>query len=588
MLRSKKHTDNTCGRRLNIISYFFFIFCFIFIFKLFLIQVQGHEKYRAMANDQYWNLQEIPSRRGDILTSDGHLIATTRGKFLMFGEPHLVENPQQTAKQIYDALKEVDVREEDISLEKLTEVLSKELRWVVLQRDLNVIQKDKISSMGIKGIGFDEEPVRYYPENTLASHILGFVASDENGDRIGYFGIEGMFNEDLKGRPGRIVQETDALGEPILVGSYKRIDPSNGRDIVLTINRSVQYILEKRLKEGVEKYGATSGTAIVMDPATGEVIAMANFPTYNPSIILDETAESTSSTMSVDRKSFEKRNLAVAQTYEPGSVLKALTVATAVDLGKVTQGSTFIDNGPVEYSGYFIDNWDKKHHGQQTVVELLQKSNNIGAAWVGHLTGAKDLSTYFKNFGLGSKTQIELEGEDTGIIRDYNEWTDIDLATVSFGQGISATPLQVLNSFNVLANGGNLMQPKIISEIRDGDKIIEIPSRKIRSVIKKDTAEKMSDMLIKSVDGGESKYFNIKNYKIAGKTGTAQIPLNGKYDPTKTNATFVGYLATSRKFSMLVKVEKPTSSFYAAETAVPLWMTIAEDLVKYYGIPTDL
>lgn len=180
-----------------------------------------------------------------------------------------------------------------------------------------------------------------------------------------------------------------------------------------------------------------------------------------------------------------------------------------------------------------------------------------------------------------------MEGEDTGVIHPYDSWTDIDLATASFGQGISATPLQVVNAFNVFANGGELMYPRIVTKVIDHGTAIDIPSKSVRRVISSNTAQTMNSLLTSAVAGGESKYFNIKNYHIAGKTGTAQIPVNGKYDPEKTNATFVGYLSGSKKFTMIVKLEEPESSIYAAETAVPLWMSITDDLVKYYGIPPD-
>ena len=352
--------------------------------------------------------------------------------------------------------------------------------WVALEHNITPFEKEYIEKLNIEGIGFAEEPVRYYPEETLAAHVLGFVASDEFGEKQGYFGIEGRLNEEIKGKPGKILQEQDAEGSPILLGDYKKTDPVEGRDVVLTLNRTIQYLVEKKLKEGVEKYDAVSGTVIVMDPYTGEVLAMANYPTYLPSDFLsvEEDLEN-----SPHRQNIEKKNSGISDTYEPGSVIKALTVSSAVDLGKVQPETTFVDEGPVRYSDYTIDNWDGKHYGVQTIIELLQKSNNIGAAWVGHQVGVNNLSNYFKDFGLGARTGIELEGEDTGVIRDTSVWTDIDLATAAFGQGISATALQVLNAFNAIANGGELMQPKIIEKIVDNDKEIKIPTTKIRQVI---------------------------------------------------------------------------------------------------------
>jgi cell division protein FtsI/penicillin-binding protein 2 len=268
--------------------------------------------------------------------------------------------------------------------------------------------------------------------------------------------------------------------------------------------------------------------------------------------------------------------------------MKGMTISAAIDLKKITPQTTFEDNGPVQYSDYVIDNWNNQHWGKQNIIQLLQKSNNIGAAWVGHLIGSKDLYRYFENFGIGSREGIDLEGEDSGSLRDYKTWTDIDLANISFGQGVSATPLQVLNAFNVIANGGMLVQPKIISKIIDENKTIDMPLKKVRRVISKDSSNTMIDLLEQAVSGGESKYYNLKNYRISGKTGTAQIPVNGKYSPDKTNTTFVGFPANSKKFSMIVRLDKPTTSVYASETASPLWMQITNDLVKYYGIAPDL
>ncbi|HXK52709.1 MAG TPA: penicillin-binding protein 2 [bacterium] len=566
----------------------------VLIVRLFFIQVLGHEKYKALAQDQYWNLQEIPAKRGDILSSDSYKLATTQVSFLLYAQPKVLLNINDAAQRLSETLTSFVVFEDERSrLEykektyaKIYDSLNLDLYWVRLASGLDPDQKAAIESLGITGIGFEEQPARYYPEGSLASHVLGFVASNEEGNPQGYFGIEGALNGDLQGRPGRIVEERDALGNPILVGGYKRIDSIDGRDISLSINRAVQYMVESRLKEGVETYGAISGSVIVMDPFTGDVIAMANYPTYDPTDFSD-FGMSEEENLEGGKKKIERTNLAISQTYEPGSVIKSLTVSAGIDLGKIVPESTFVDAGPVVYSDYTINNWDGRHHGVQTIVQLLQKSNNIGAAWVGHLVGASSIVEYFRNFGLGNVTGIELEGEDTGLIKDADTLTNIDLATMSFGQGMSATPLQVLNAFNSIVNGGNLMRPRIVQKIIESDRVIDIPAQVLRRVISKEASATMTGMLTQAVSGGESRYFNLKGYDIAGKTGTAQIPVNGKYDPSKTNATFIGYLPTSKKFTMLVKLQEPSSSTYASETAVPLWMQIANDLVNYYGIAPD-
>jgi cell division protein FtsI/penicillin-binding protein 2 len=580
------------------------------IFRLFQIQILDHKKYRARAEGQYLDQSDIPAKRGNIYSADGYLLAGARSNYLLFAEPKKIEDPEKTASDLAKLLSDIrfgdgyeagsdldsDIEEENSKTKFPTKKetyekyfndfknsISKDLFWVPVIRDITPEEKKLIEDSKIPNLGFEEYPARYYPEGSLASHVLGFVASDEKGEKIGYFGIEGKLNEELKGKSGRIIEDTDAVGNPILMGKYKEIPPVQGRDVILTINRSVQYIVEKKLKEDVEKYGAISGTVIIMNPFTGDIIAMANYPTYDPADF-NEKEEVDPNT---GRKNLVRKNSAIADTYEPGSVMKPMTVSAAIDLGIVNPLTTFVDSGPVKYSDYVIDNWDGGHHGVQTVTELLQKSNNIGAAWVGHQVGAEKLYEYFYDFGIGSKTGVDLEGEDTGILRNSKDWTDIDTANISFGQGMSATTLQVLNAFNVIANGGNLVQPKIISKIIDEKGEHEIPTKIVKRVISKKTADTMVDLLEKAAEGGEAKYFTLKDYRISGKTGTAQIPEGGGYSPNKTNATFVGFLTSNKTLSMIVKFDQPKTSVYAAETSAPTWMSLISELVKFYGIPPD-
>lgn len=565
----------------------------LLVLRLFQIQVLDHNKYVALAQEQYQTSMEVPAKRGEIMTSDGYVLAGTRNHYLMFGEPKKVKDPYQVANDLADIFTESrfpsDGSEEEKSIlkkkyfDEIYNVLAMDLIWVSLEKDVTPVEREKILTRNIEGIGFEEFPVRYYPEGNLASHVLGFVASNEKGEKTGYFGIEGSLNDDLKGKPGKLTEETDAVGIPILMGSYKKIDPSEGRNVVLTINRAIQYIAEKKIKEGVERYDAVSGSVIIMNPFTGDVLAMANYPTYSPS---DFSVTDTQST-DVRRKSVERKNLAISEIYEPGSVMKPFTISTAIDLKLITPDSTFNDAGPVWYSGHKIDTWDGKHYGVQTIVQLLQKSNNIGAAWVGHQIGRDGLYEYLVDYGIGSKTNIDLEGEEAGILRDGKDWTDIDTANISFGQGVSTTPLQVLNGFNAIINGGYLLQPRIILKMVDGSGEINIPVKSVRRVISKETSDTVIPMLEKAVEGGESKFFNLKDYKIAGKTGTAQIPEGGAYSPDKTNATFIGFMSGSKAFSMIIKLEEPKTSVYAAETAVPLWMETAKELTKFFGLPPD-
>lgn len=595
---TRKKKNLLLNWRTNLVIAFFVLAFVLLIVRLFYIQILDHEKYVAMAQEQYSSSQDIPAKRGEIFTSDGHVLAGTQNHFFMYGEPKLVKDPYQTASDLADILTEIrfdskkakegeaeTAKKEMFSkfFDEIYNELSLDMMWVPLQKDVTPEEKEKIEEKGVIGIGFDEFPVRYYPEGTLTSHVLGFVASDEKGERTGYYGIEGSLNDELKGKPGKMIEETDAMGIPILMGSYKKVDPSEGRNVVLTINRAVQYLIEKKIKEGVEEYDAVSGSIIVMNPFTGDIIAMANYPTYSP---LDFSAEDYEKEDS-RRKTIERKNLAISEIYEPGSVMKPFTISTAIEIKLITPETTFNDNGPVWYSGYKVDTWDGRHYGVQNIIQLLQKSNNVGAAWVGEQIGKDALYKYLTDFGMGSKTGIDLEGEEAGILPKSEDWSDISLANISFGQGISATPLQVLNGFNAIINGGYLLQPRILLKIVDKNGESEIPVKNIRRVISKETSDTMISLLEKAVEGGESSYFNLKDYKIAGKTGTAQIPEGGKYASNRTNATFIGYMAGSKAFSMIVKLEEPKKSIYAAETAVPLWMDIAKELAKLYGLPPD-
>ena len=577
--------NNYHDSRLGVLQVGSYLLCLVVLVKLFYIQVIQNKKYSVLASQQHWDSRIILPKRGDILSSDGFPLATSKPSFILFSENQKIEDPVQASSDLATILYEEST---DQTLEEfeqsLKEGLSKDLSWVPLQKKVSEDTKREIEALEIDGLGFEEEPVRFYPEGSLASHVLGYVAGSERNFEQGYFGIEGFFDGDLRGKPGRILEERGATGDVILAGGYKKVPSQDGRGLVLTLNREVEYMAELKLKEAVEKFEAKSASVVIMNPENGDIIAMASYPTFDPSSSDSEISESTES------QKIQKKNVAIAEVYEPGSVLKPLTVSAALDLNLVTPDSTFDDDGPKVYSGHRIDNWDGKHLGIQTITQLLEKSNNIGAAYVGMKVGTERLYDYFRKFGLSELSGVALEGENTGSLRDPSEWRDIDLATAAFGQGVSVSQLQLATAFSVFDNGGFLVKPRIVSEIVDGTRSIELPAVRKRQVLATDTARIISLMLVSAVDKGEAKFFNIKGYSVAGKTGTAQIPVDGRYDPDKTNATFAGFLPNApldKKFVMVVRVEEPESSIYAAETAVPLWMNILRELVVLYKIPPD-
>ena len=582
--------------RLRHLQIFFAFLSSILIVKLFSLQLLQNRFYKIQADRQHFNEKAIPASRGRIFSADNFPLVVNRIAYLLFAEVLKVTDKSATAKVISDVLFDggsYSPEEKSKGLGNLKKEFESSLKlllerqnavWIPLFRKLPEEKKKRIELLGLPGIGFQEEPVRYYPEGSLASFVLGFLGSSQTGENRGYYGIEGFYDGDLRGKNGRMVEEKSASGIPILTTDYKEIKATDGRDLILSLNRSIQFLVEKKLKDGVERYRAKSGTVIVMDPFTGAIMSMASYPDFEPG---DWEKFAKNYDEEVDDRNLIFRNPAISETYEPGSVTKSLTISAGIDTGVITPQTEFEDQGTIVASGNVVDNWDRKHHGKQTVIQLLQKSNNIGAAFVGKKLGVEGLRGYFVRFGLGDRLGIDLAGEDTGVLKNLSQWREIDLVTASFGQGISVTPLQLTAAFSAIANGGVLYKPYVVSEIRDKEGVVSFKPVRVTQVLENEKAKIMVDLLTAAAEGGEGKFFVLKKYRVAGKTGTAQIPLGGRYDPEKTNATFAGFLPNSTKFVMLVKLKEPTTSIYAAETAVPLWMDIARDLVSFFGIPPD-
>jgi cell division protein FtsI/penicillin-binding protein 2 len=584
--------------RLRVVLLLFFFGFLAVMGRLFSIQVLNHEKYQILAEKQRTGFQTIPARRGKIYASGGVLV-TNEDAFLLFADPSQVEEGKKVAKKItplllsdkrffsYNPLSGELVRLarkeglEKVVAGKIEEILDdKERYWVTLAHRVPRKVKEKIEALGIEGLGFEEEPRRLYPERSLAANLLGFVASGETGEDQGYFGLEGFYNGDLKGVPGDLAQEYSASGEPILMGDYSLYHPQDGSDLHLTIDRNIQGILEKKIKNGVQRYGAKAGSFVVLEPQTGRVLAMGNYPTFNPGNF---------NPLELDgRPKKEQRNMTISATYEPGSVMKSILMAAAIDTGAVKPSTTFIDDGPVRVGGYTIDTWDGRHYGKQTMIQLLQKSNNVGAAKLALDLGRDVLRAYFLKFGFGEITGVDLEGEEKGMIKPRSEWREVDLATAGFGQGVAVTPLQMANAVAVIANGGMLMEPYVVEAIvSPSGEMVEYEPEPVGRAISAKASEKMAKMLLAATEGGEARAFISSEYRIAGKTGTAQIPTKGGYDPHKTNVTFVGFLPKDRSFVMLLRLERPTTSTYSADTVVPLWVEAMEAIAPLFGVKPD-
>ena len=566
--------------------------------RLFYWQVINYNQFAEAAESQYTSTLEIGSQRGKIFSSDGEILASNETSYLVFATLSDLRKKFQESSMLevevkkaieelspilldekllkYPEPEKISTAEKEQIIKsiknKLSESFNKtKLVWVPLAYKISEKTKNKIEKLNLGYIGFEKQAIRFYPEDFLAPHILGFVGENEAGVETGYLGLEGYYNDELKGKPGKLIQELDAQGRPILVGEAQEFAPQNGRDLVLTLDRSVQYIVEKHLEEGVKRYGANSGSIVVLSPKTGGVLAMANYPDYKPS-----KWEHFSET--------RRRNLSIADVYEPGSTFKVITMAAALN-EKVVEPSTICPcKGPLKIGVYEIRTWNNEYHSNSTMTQVLQHSDNVGAAFASQKLGVDKFLKYIRDFGIGRSTDIDLQGEEYGLVKEA--WYPIDLATGAFGQGLSTTALQMTAAVGAIANDGILMKPYIVQKIIGEERSVEIQPKSVRQVINKETATILKEMMIAAVEGGEARRIIPKGYRIAGKTGTAQIPIAGHYDPRKTVASFVGFgPVEDPKFVMLVKFNQPSTSPYGSETAAPLFFEITKDLFAYWGVP---
>jgi len=408
----------------------------------------------------------------------------------------------------------------------------------------------------------------------MAAHLLGFVGSDVNGADVGYFGLEGYYDRQLRGIDGSMRLEKDAHGAPILIGSEERLPPEDGRTLTLHIDKVAQQLVERRLKEGITRYGAKEGSVVVMEPETGGIIAMASFPNYDPR----------------NYSQFDKslyKNPIVGSSYEPGSTFKALIMAAAINEKLITPDTIMDESGPVQIGPYVIRTWNNEYNGKISMTEVLEHSSNVGMVFVAQQLGREKLLAAIRKFGFGKLTNIDLEDEASPELRPDKEWAVVDEYTASFGQGIAVTPIQMVRALAALANGGKMMEPHVVKEIKDAKgKVTTVQPKVVSQVISPETARIVTEMMVAAVDNGEAKWAKPKGYRVAGKTGTAQIPVAGHYDATKTIASFVGFAPADKpRFVMLVTLREPSSSPWGSETAAPLFFTIARDLFTYWGIP---
>jgi cell division protein FtsI/penicillin-binding protein 2 len=437
-------------------------------------------------------------------------------------------------------------------------------------------EAQKLREENLSGIYLSPEDVRFYPAGDLASQVIGFVGSDGT-ETNGRYGIEAFWEKELKGETGSLFQERDNRGRWISVSDRDLKEAKDGSDLVLTIDYTLQYETEKILKETVEKHQADGGTVIIMEPSTGKILALANAPSFNP----NEFGKAENMEVFL--------NPAVSGTYECGSVFKTITAAIGIDSGKIRPETTFTDTGVIHEAGYAIKNSDGKAYGRQTMTEVLEKSLNTGAIFIEQSIGNRMFQEYLKRFGFGERTGIELPGEVPGNVSNLNNLKrDINFFTASFGQGISVTPLQLLNAYATIANGGKLMKPQIVERIVDpSGSEKEIEPEELRRVISEEAARETGRMLRSVVVTGHGKRADVPGYLVGGKTGTAEVAKAGAkgYEEGLTIGSFAGYAPIDNpRFAILVKITNPKGVQWAESTAAPAFGKIMKFALEYYKV----
>lgn len=564
----------------------FLIVLSLVIIRLSYWQVIRADDLASDAYDQYASKDVVSGMRGEIITSDNFPLVLNQAVYSLGAYmPAIIDSPLSIVEQIMPKINfQIDnpaIATDEAKLKLALAELKSETTatmlerlgksgYAVLSRALSIEEKDAIANLNIKGLVFDQSFIRDYPEASLSAQLTGFVGRDDVGNPLGYFGLEGYYDRELSGRSRIEKQEKDGGGNPLLVGDFQLLPGRAGRTLKLYLERGTQHIVETELKNGLERYGAIAGEVIVMDPKTGGILAMASLPSYDPAKFhLYDTSL--------------YKNPAVAGSYEPGSTFKVLVLAAAFNEEVVKEDDHCdICAGPYAIGKYNIKTWNQEYQADATPVDIIVHSNNVGMVWIQKKLGGEKFLEYLKKFGFGQKTGIDLQEEISSSLR--TKWGDIDYATSSFGQGIAVTSIQMLAAVGALANQGELMEPHLVASVI-GDTEVSIPPKSKGQVVSPEAADRITNLMVQAVEQGEAKWASPKGYQVAGKTGTAQIAVEGHYDAEKTTASFVGFApADNPRFVMLVKLSEPATSQWAAETAAPLWFSIAQKLFIHYNI----
>ncbi len=571
----KKETNNP----LRVASVLTLLMALIIIARLFVLQVVERKYYSALALNNHEIYKQLYPRRGSIFFQDTrdktkeYPAAVNRQYYLLYAVPRDIPPDQISSTTDFLAgILNYTPEEKNILLTKLSKSGDP---YEPIAKKVSEDLKNQIQLANLPGINTTGQEFRYYPEGNLAANILGFTGQNKNGDLSGRYGIEGFWDKNLTGKSGFLAGERGALGSLISLADRTLKQAEDGVDLLLTVDRNLQYKACERLREGYEKYKAKSAALILMDPKTGAILSMCSLPDFDPNNYSDVKDVGV------------YNNTSIFTPYEPGSVFKPIIMSAALDLGLVNPFTTYTDTGERIINGHKIHNALNKTYGLATMTNVLESSINTGMIWVEEKIGQSRFKEYVEKFGFGKKTGIGLDTEAASDISSLSKSAEIYDAVGSFGQGFSATPLQLVTAYAVLANGGRMPKPHIVSEVRHPNGRVEKTELQTEVVISPSADKLITAMLISVVERGHSQAAKMANYYVAAKTGTAQIASRGEYSADDTNHTFVGYFpASDPKLVLLVKYETPQAN-WAESTAAPVFKDIAKFTLDYYGIPGD-
>lgn len=567
------------SKRLLLLFIFFAALMGLLVMRAAWIQLIPNARLEALRQRQFATTITLGSRRGDILDRNGHEFAASATAWSLFADPKIINEPRKVARQVAAALNPLAASAKTRQLERaardvLSKLQNKKKRFVWIERQLDTRTKERLQELKVRGLGFIEEPKRIYPNENLMANVLGFVGAEGRGLE----GLELRLNSQLSAGRNEVAMQKDARGRPLVVNGQLFTESPDGSSVTLTIDRELQFVVEKELALAMDQHQAESATAVVLDAQTSEILAMSTLPTFDPND-------------GIRAKPEQRRNRAITDLFEPGSTMKTFVVAGAFEQKLLEPNSKiFAENGQMKIGRRVIREADDKHKfGWITVTDLLAQSSNIGSTKIAQMLTDRGLREVYERFGFGERSGVDLPGEARGVLQGL-PWRDHLLANISFGHGVSVTALQVANAYASIANGGWLKRPYIVKQIEDvdsGETIVGKP-KTIRRVLGTEAVNKMR-LVLTSVTSDEGTGHNarVPGFPVAGKTGTAQRVREGGrgYEAGSYLASFAGYLpANEPKFVIYVALDRPRKDYYGSSVAAPVFSRIAQFAVRRAGL----